>query len=512
MLTDGGKVLGTRFGGARGVYARLSTTNCPVLTLIYELKGDIGKMAMLRVFNPRLRVNARDAKQDKVILRYTNWQVYTEGQNLNLLFEALGRSPASQRLHEVDGDERLGERHDVRVFRSIDPRLPRVRYAFVRGVYAPTTQSEREEEEGLFPISAGDRGRVPLFRGRLNQHDYGNSARLVFDELQLNVTRFVAYQPVSTGPIGAWPEPVLYADRRSPNSSTEFVLGRGDDNRFPDNIIMSDEQLLACRPRNWQFHLARYWASVRECLDYRIAIASRIANVGLRNSCECGLRTVETYWEFLADNPISLVHDLAPYLQLLGADYSDRRYPAGYRELRRDRNSPAVRVLLRPGVFLRLYAKTNRRVRFEISHDFRKERVRLSGEAQVERQSSDPSRLRYWINACAEDAAERLNEALAFIQRYRSAEQNAPNLGERPYSLLRLIGQAASNEGIAKALLEFMCEHGVIEVQDGSPLRRAVQALQSRGVLERTRRGASSVRIAAEYRHAIEMIRHGRFR
>src|SRR5690606_28503415 len=126
--------------------------------------------------------------------------------------------------------------------------------------------------------------------------------------------------------------------------------------------------------------------------------------------------TVETYWEFLADNPVSLVHDLAPYLNLLGAEYSDRRYPAGYRETRRDRNSPSVKVLLRPGVFLRLYAKTNRRVRFEITHDFRKERLRLASDVQVERRSSDPSRLRHWINACADDAAERLNDTLTFIQ------------------------------------------------------------------------------------------------
>jgi hypothetical protein len=510
MLMESGKVDGGFLDVSRSSYVAARRAKCLLETLIYEFKGDIGNSIMLQVFSPSLRVSAKDAKQDRITLRYSNWQAYTERENLNLFFEALGRSPAPQRAHEVQGEEELGTRHNVRVFRSVDRSLPFIGYIHVRGHYAPTTPLERDEEEN-FPATAEDQqGRVPLFLGRLCQRGTNNSRRLVFDELQLNVTRYAAYQLLGSGPVSTWPDPRLYANRRSLRTAEEFVLGLGES--YADNILLSDEQLAFCRPRNWQHHIGRYWAAVRECLDYRIALASRIANVSIRNVCEYDLRKVETYWEFRAENPISLVYDLSSYLSSLGSEYSDRRYPAGYREVSRDRNAPVVKVLLQPGTFLRLYAKTNRMVRFEIVHDFSKGRLRLDSENQVERRASDPLRLRRWLNSCAEDAAEKLNEALAFVERSKRAEHRAPALGERPYNLLRIITAATSNEGLALALIEMLCENGIIEVQAGSPLRRPVLFLQERGVLERTRQNARSVRVAAEYRPAVQMIREGRVR
>jgi len=457
------------------------------------------------------RVSAASAKQDLITLRYGNWLISERSGNYNILFEQLGSSPIPQRAHENSNEFALGEIHNVRVFRSVDRSLPRIQYIHVRSHYARATPLE-EDIESDFPYAEGiDRGRLPLFRGRLCLNGAGPSARLVFNDLQLNPTRYLAYQPVSTGPVSDWPQPVLYVNRRNPRTVEEFPLGSAEEDRFRDNVLFDEETSDYFSGRNWQHHVSRYWAAVRECLDYRMNMAARSAGIAIHNSCSLALREVETYWEFQADNPISLVYDLIRYIRRLGANVSDRHWPAGYRTAGRDRNSPSVKALLRPGVTLNVYAKTSRRVRFEVRHDFRERDLPLRGDGQVERNSSNPHRLRHWLKYCAQDAAIELNNVFAYIERQEQAAERSPRLGERPYSLLMHISRSTTNELLAKTILELLTENGVIDLSDNSPLQRAVQYLQRKEVVERVRRHSRTVRLRPEYQTALQWIREGRF-
>lgn len=190
-------------------------------------------------------------------------------------------------------------------------------------------------------------------------------------------------------------------------------------------------------------------------------------------SSEARLSQVETYWEFFYHEPLRLVESM------IGAA---RRFSGSTEEALFEVNtlgqSITIRVRIRAGVMLRIYAKTNRRVRFEIEHDLKK-----MSSSPLSRWVTDTAEFRPVFTDLRNEAAETVNRFFNDLGR-PSAH---PSQVRSPVALLFEIIRATRNEKHAKDLMEILCVNGRYQVEPKDPLRSAVRRLYEWGVLEQSR-------------------------
>ncbi|OUC12908.1 MAG: hypothetical protein B0A82_19995, partial [Alkalinema sp. CACIAM 70d] len=342
---------------------------------------------MLVPFSVSNRVEAREAKQDLVTIEYSNWAIASGESRLPDLFRVLGEGPRTTRLSEALIPNPPSDYHLANLFAR-----PPEREGFIHKIELRSVLPERDAFAipGARADEEEDANGVALFRGIIRRHRDGSILRLLA-ELQINPTRYAAYQPTSTALPSAWGRPRLFARRAMLGAPGEFVLGdpEGRD-RFLDNVILSQRRMAFCASEKWPLHVRRYWQTVREALGFQIAAATNHVNgmqagegqsrlqIRLNQSSVLKLRLVETYFEFAAEDPIALVHRLHRLLISYARESVVRGYLRRPTEALRERNSLSVTLFLREGLSLRVYAKTNKRVRWEVVHDFRKNRLRAS--------------------------------------------------------------------------------------------------------------------------------------
>lgn len=522
MLTDGGKVLGGCFPVVSILWGTAKPFNCPALVgQTISKRSAMERLLMLVPFSVSNRVEAREAKQDLVTIEYSDWAVASGESRITDLFRALGEGPRTTRLSESSIPNPPADYHLANLFAR-----PPEREGFIHKIELRSVLPERDAFAipGARADEQEDASGVALFRGILKRQRDGSLLRLLA-ELQINPTRYAAYQPTSTALPSAWGRPRLFARRAMLRAPGEFVLGdpEGRD-RFFDNVILSQRRMAFCAPDRWLLHVRRYWQTIREALGFQIAVAANHLNgardgegqsrlqIRLNQSSILKLRLVETYFEFAAEDPISLVHRLHRLLISYARESVVRGYVMRPPEALRDRNSPSVTLYLREGLSLRVYAKTNRRVRWEVVHDFRKNRLRASIPGIATITSSNPEQLFTWLEACAVSAAEEVNRVMEYLELHSGQENGQPPIGVTPYRLLRLISDAAESEDIAEFLLEALCEEQSVVMTNKAPFLSAARALVAAGVLRRTGVRSKVLVLAPEYQSVVEAIREGRFR
>jgi hypothetical protein len=314
----------------------------------------------------------------------------------------------------------------------------------------------------------------------------------------INPTRFIMHQPsrrFALSPRETWvlPPPAMYRRAVSRRVGDEAIL---DDN---DNVLLGEAAQRFAHPDVWERQFQRYWAGVVEQVSTAIGWAAHTAPAMVEDFLpSVTLRTVETYWEFGSADPTALVAELEPVLFQLGMDPVARTFPFPNGQLERGlcHNARQVTVRLSAGVRLKVYAKTTRRVRFEIEHDLKEGRTLIAGG----RRSGDLSALWRWLDHLRGVAAVDLNRALDAIE-HRSIH---PANSAPTYALLREIVRATDDEVMADALLSLIVHQGVIRIASRDPLRTPVQRLVAAGVLAKVRGHCS---IAPTYRRAASELR-----
>jgi len=474
---------------------------------------------MLTPFILSARVDAEEAKQDLIELEFTDWVIQTEHDRLNDFYGYLAAGPA---ITNPRASLDAPDYHFSSLFVAPSGRGNNIRSIPIRSVLGPQSSgsSRQSDDEQDDPSRT-----VALFRGVLRDYWQEGRHRLRAD-LQINPTRFAAYQSSNASLPAEWPHPRLFARRRTLTGLSQFVLGDVHaQDRFIDNVILNQRQLSFCRPANWPHHVRRYWQSIRQALDHQIHSAVNHMNsfsivrgrpargIEIRPLLELKLKLVESYFEFEARDPVGLVHSLVRPLMALPQESLVRGYSVAYPEMSRHRNSPCITLRLRDGVSLRIYAKTNRRVRWEVIHDFKKNRLCASGQG-ISRITSttDPDQILNWLPACAADAAIEVNRVLAFLERFEGESDFDAPIGVRPYRLLLLIASASPTADIANFILEAMCEAESIILTPNAPFRSALLELVEQDVLARTGPRSSNFVVTPEFRPVIEAIRRGRFR
>lgn len=320
--------------------------------------------------------------------------------------------------------------------------------------------------------------------------------------LSLNLQRFIRHQPLSDKCI---PIPQVCrlrkrkGDRSSNGDETAFDH---EDNWIPDT------------PEWKQFASKKFLGSYLDLIvqqveeDFERACPDQTAsdnstpddphNVTFSRDEEIySLSKVETIWEFPSDHSMLDVFEIGKMLlHLKRQSGTAKLHSFGAKEAQRILNTPCFLIPVAEGVHLRLYAKTNKRIRFElIQSNLMKQRSDLQKEAEVPTEIVEQSwdHIPHIVQALRVRAAKHMNQIMKELRKGRTPI-------EKSYSAVHLLAEIvasvpsclSSKERFSRlqTLMVWVCfQRGYRGSIKKSPYAAALRQLENRGVLqfERTR-------------------------
>ena len=220
-------------------------------------------------------------------------------------------------------------------------------------------------------LGRGLRSNAPLFSGKIqvnrvgNQNDFNGDSFRISLALSINPTRFCQYQhPIPNSLPRNLQRVVLFATQDKTHSGT------GDDYEFSldasDNVLL--EPSAKTHAALWVTNLRRYIKSIENYFNDRLE-QFRTITPGFthrRPETSYSLRSIESYFEVKDESPIATVKQISQAFWALGNNTSESQYPVA-NNLSIDGYSTALRTNFRDGEAFKVYAKTNKRIRLEVS-------------------------------------------------------------------------------------------------------------------------------------------------
>lgn len=337
----------------------------------------------------------------------------------------------------------------------------------------------------------------PVFSGKLEGR--GGSAgilRFSFDG-KMNVTRAIQAQRLIGRLDTAQP-------RRRGNYSLQ--LSRSEKNWNDECALTKDDNLLIGPDLRFSYAMARAPSAhflellnnVERAISEPLREAADRHNAQAEVSLNYTLKGLEVYWEFSPPYPVSTVDLLAPKLQ--GAVNRSRTTARAVKlvETGRLQQSRSIQIDLGREMMLRVYAKTNKRVRIEVSW----------GRDAIAREAGRRSELN------AEGLVEAVDRLVA-----RSSERLTELFGEmsppvygtvRAASaddLRRAIDKAHPDPVICAMVLEGLRNHDRVVPEGCQPLLEAVRRLKRQRVLRVIRPYQGWYGLTPQYADALEALR-----
>lgn len=345
----------------------------------------------------------------------------------------------------------------------------------------------------------------PLFGGewRFRNYIYGNpnESRTVRTTMafELNPTRFARYQsPVPFPPADnadAWPDPAFVAERSVESGNGEIVLD-GKDNWLHDSQRFN----AFTNPQRWQHHLRRYFAVVESVLAAEIHRIQMLHD----NAVHCAffqrpanLRLVETYWEFSSENPVALVESLWPLLRTFSSQHRSEELYGPIVENGVERNAVFIAAKVRAGEQVRIYAKTNRRIRIEVQHQL--------DEFSELAEHTAPTWLELipLVNALSNHAVDTVN---AMLQHF-AAHHTLPASHMTPLDLVTEIAFHCGDAEVARWVMNELVSVGAIAtVGEASPAYAAIRSMRSAGIL--SYQPSNGYTVTANYAAALQRLQN----
>ena len=211
------------------------------------------------------------------------------------------------------------------------------------------------------------------------------------------------------------------------------------------------------------------------------------------------LQEVETYWEFRTDNSLQRILDIEPLLRTFNEMDSETTH---YKNETLG-NGIGVKIPIRAGVELQVYAKTNRRIRFEVGHDLQKcsTPAHILGSLHDPHTFSSLERVYGKLELLRQDAAEIIN---AVFQHMRQ-QNTLPTTPNRALHLLYDISQAVPDPEIARVLIWTLVTTG--RVVSMPPLSPHLKELKRLGILEtQPRNRKRAYVVTSAYRFALDAL------
>jgi len=360
---------------------------------------------------------------------------------------------------------------------------------------------------------------APLCAGILSLEEHGaRTARYVTAVYwaNLNPTRFVRYQDpniLRTSSVNVL-TPDLFGTSDIGDDG-EFALD-GNDNWIPEHPAAIWHSFT--RPENWPARLTDYLSAVETAMRGEMNRRGQISSFDGTGTLSFTpsqepwtLRRVETYWDFARDTGPELLELIDRAMRSFCALPYVRRAFEGRDERperTRERDTPneiAISLTVAPGTRLVVYAKTNRRIRFEVRYD--KQNLRHNSHVErLMRNVDGVADMVRRLHQISEDAAEVLNTFLNHLER-TLADAVIPWQASATDFLFK-VTESCENANAAQVIVRLLISEGAVSRTDA--LTPSLDALRRARVLERvinrqTRRSSTFVPTPA-YRGALNYL------
>ena len=387
-------------------------------------------------FTLESRVSVSDAKQDKVEFTLGRWR-----------FRSGSLADYQGLIRRLNAHERIDSwgQGIIEPPRQVVGDSSRNQFRFVKRTSRGVIQSNR-----------------PLFENKIAITRDGLIANL-----SASVTRFVRHQTLprqgaNWGPIRLGSSPLTPADLSS-NNECPIVPNA-------DNLLCPISYEQFGNSENWRRHRLRFWNGIVTFFQE----ALQAPGVDFRPSFN--VASIENYWEFEVDDPIDTVISMTPVL-IGRADASDELHIIRTN----DRNSPCTRARIAPGITLKVYAKTTRRIRIEVEQKLKECQNRL----YVPHTFSDQSLFFPLVEDTAAIAQEIVNEFLSDLQRAWNAIGVHYGVSHYLFQLNRLVSDPNSAQAIFQLLVN---GGGFVRIgNEITPLDEYLIVMKNRGLLVRLR-------------------------
>lgn len=339
----------------------------------------------------------------------------------------------------------------------------------------------------------------PLFRGtyKFQSGAGGFQTQLC---LILNPTRFLRYQKAEVlilDPANLNSSSLSYFKSDAPNLGGEESLD-GNDNWLPNTPEFRQIRDIRSWERNYLEGVLRLInADVDRAADHETV---RLNSKELEGADRFSLRTVETYFEFASGkvSPLWLITTLEPMLRSFSERGVKRReYPT---EEPWDQNSYSLTMALCEGVTLKMYSKTNERIRIEIFHDLGS----LKFTPPLSQTSANLEGIVRKLEIIRKDPAKWTNAVL----RHLESVATIPATDKTPLDLLSDFSIVAERKGgreLARRMLEILLNKGCITSIPA--FRSVLRDLRESGILCVQGRSKRRENVVTEqYRHGLQTL------
>lgn len=451
------------------------------------------------------RVNPDRAKHDKIEMELGAWCLDGSAEDMSGL-----RQFMSSPYLEDRGIQDIGEAYAVLFKRHQDPDItPTMNFG---------RMAFRKEK-----VSIGGREYAPplvagywVFRP---QGDY----RVTHLDVSFNPTLFARLQRFGARPSqhGHYRWRPSYNAHDVPRLSEGEFSYDGKSNWLPQGPIMQASATLwpeiltaSCEG------LANWFEAIllRQCRE-------RTASLQVIRAQSLNLKTCETYFEFTAADPVAEVMCIKPLLEAYSAgDASTRTYQQLNAETGVDGHSHSVRIQCGPGRELKVYAKTNQRVRFEVKHRMVGDNPhviratqRVRGRAAPRQPLDEPASghtagsyaaFPQFIARLSEDAASLLNRVFAFIQPRLTVTPSMTT----PFFFMQRVIEVVGEPSRAASLLNLLLHDNMLQRRVLPPeFASSLDALLAEGILQTAQDGRTTrpypYEIAPAFREALGWLR-----
>lgn len=334
------------------------------------------------------------------------------------------------------------------------------------GVVVPVFGATKRSNDGRWieaELSSGKRGNVayqtrPIVGGKLNQakgtgrvprHTPGEHVRLGLDA-HMNINHFLMAQIVKRRSRLDRPRletPLATALDGAPVANgSEYCLT--DDM----NLVLGPERLyryVLSKPA--EDHFMDCLRLIENFMTTELQETADSYGVSVNHTPYYGLRKIEFVWEFAHPNPIRFVEGLDVPMRALGPQSRRHRALVRGESLRVKQDSLSISAELSAGCDLIVYAKTNERVRFEVRLDRDAIAAMLRrGQDDARRTAHNHDDLRQMIATLREEATERMQTALAMLDRQRVP----PASDVTALRLCAEVGHILQDDALAHTVLE----------------------------------------------------------
>lgn len=337
----------------------------------------------------------------------------------------------------------------------------------------------------------------PLFSGKLRiRREIDNNFKMSL-RLSINPTRFCAYQArprtIDTVQLLNTP-PRLFAIQNKTRYQDEYSLGQ------TDNVLLDPTSKLNGNSQLYATNLNRYLIGIIDYLANEIEYYSQITNGNFQSNYDedFSLRYIEHYWEVSDPHSIYTVRDIRDAFIRVTNNNQVTEYTDGY--TRTEGPAISLRCDLRTGEKLKIYAKTNKRIRIEISYKFN-DNARLAGGSYTYRSLND---LTSSIISSQENACDLVNQFIPILRRQmlypEFMQSSASNLVRMLY---RTVGDIPTAEEILGILL---ASGGIPRKGLSHEMRMHIKDLESAGIVEYVPRPMARYIIERRFTNALNLL------